>query len=215
MDKQFLVYNFLHFFTLFVAIAAGIISFRKLSTGQKIIFAEQIMYLATGIWSSYRIYNGLYSIPVTSLSEFMCYGIEFFYFDYELRTHRKKYLFRICGVLLLSIIPLQWINCGSLNYRGDSQIPIFLYLIIFNLYCIIYRPVDLSNIILRWAILLYNAGTFLLVTYKDYLIWEVDPNISGKLTTASYRLSDIQLLLISISFLMAYFQKKKTLQLQE
>jgi hypothetical protein len=215
MDKQFLVYNFLHFFTLFVAIAAGIISFRKLSTGQKIIFAEQIMFLATGIWSSYRIYNGLYSIPVNSLSEFLCYGIEFFYFDYELRTHRKNYLFRICGILLLSIIPLQWMIVGSLNYRGDSQIPISLYLIIFNFYCIICRPVNLSNMILRWALLSYNAGTFLLVTYKDYLIWEVDPNISGKLTTASYRLSDIQLLLITISFLMAYFQKKKTLQLQE
>ena len=90
MECQFILYNILHFFTLIVAIAAGIISFRKLSIGQKLIFAEQVMFLATGIWSSYRIYNGLYSIPVNALSEFMCYGIEFFYFDYELRTHRKK-----------------------------------------------------------------------------------------------------------------------------
>jgi len=215
MDKQFLVYNFLHFFTLFVAIAAGGISNSKLSIGQKIIFVELIINLISGIYSSYRIYNGLYSVPVVSLNEFMCYGIEFFYFDYELNAFRKRRLFRICGVLLLSIMPLQWMIFGSLNYRGDSQIPISLYLIVLNFYCIICRPVNLSNMILRWALLFYNAGTFLLVTYKDYLIWEVDPNIAGKLTTASYRLSDIQLLLITISFLMANFQKKKMLQLQE
>lgn len=212
MDYQFIACEFLHFFTLILAIAAGIISFRKLSNGQKIIFAEQIMFLATGIWSSYRIYHGLYSIPIVSLSEFMCFGIEFFYFDNELRAHRKKNLFRICGIFLLSIIPIQWLFEGSLIYRGESQIPISLYLIIFNFYCIIYRPVNLSNMILRWALLFYNAGTFLLVTCKDYLTWKLDQNLALKLTRLSYRLSDIELLLITISFLAAYFGKEKPRQ---
>jgi hypothetical protein len=215
MEQPFIVKIILHHFTLFVAITAGAISFRKLSVGQKIIWGECCLTLSLGIWTAIRIYYGFYSTPIVSTFEFICYGIELVYIDYELGAFRKKKLFRILGVFLLSLIPLNWIYCWSLNYRGASQILISLYLITFYFYCIIYRPANHSNMILRWALLFYVMGNFLHATFKDFIIWKLEPELSRTISNVSYRLGDIEFFLITISFLMAYFQKKKTLQFQE
>ena len=90
MEQSFIHKFISHFTLLFVAIAAGIMTLRKLSTGQKIIFAQLISCLVFAIWSLFRINNGLYSAPVVSIAEFICYGIELAYIDWELKEFKKK-----------------------------------------------------------------------------------------------------------------------------
>jgi len=215
MEKSFIIMNILHYSTLLIVLFVGSITFRRLSTGQKIILVGKCFDLGLAVYGSIRIYNGLYSVPIVSVAEFIWLGIQLVYVDHELRIMRNKKLFRILGVLFLSIIPLHWIFFGGLNYRGVSQTLISLYLIIAYFYCITYRPVNTSGQLLRWGLLLSITCNFLFAVFVDYITWKMQIDFGDTLIMLYYRVVDVEQLLITISFLMAYFQKKKTHQLQE
>ena len=215
MEQSFLLKFLLHFFTLFIALFAGSISFRRLSNGQKIILAHNYVVLFFGIWGAIRIYNGLYSIPLNSVGEFIVLGIQLLYIDNELEIFRKKKLFRIVGVILLISIPLQWMILGSLNYQSDSTILVHLYVISCLFYCIIYRPVNTSDQLLRWALLLFGTGYFFHAVFADYITWNLAHDLSLRLTKLFYRLSDLEMLLIAISFLMSNFRNKNSYQIKD
>lgn len=209
MEQSFIIKHVLHYSTLLIAIFAGSITFRSLSIGQKIILVGKSIDLILALYGSIRIYNGLYSVPVVSVAEFIFLGIQLVYLDHEVKTIRKKELFRLLGVLLLSIIPMQWFFWGGLNYRGDSGILISLYLIIAYFYCITNRPVNTSEQILRWGLLLTITCNFLHTVFADYISWNLQTDAALIYMNLYYRIFDIELILITISFIMAYLRRKK------
>jgi hypothetical protein len=84
-----------------------------------------------------------------------------------------------------------------------------LFLSIFIFYSILTRPTSNANQMLRWARLCFWLGDFFIVIYNNFLTWEMadEPAIQLNLIHRFVLINtDI---LMSISFLMAYFQKKK------
>ncbi len=68
---------------------------------------------------------------------------------------------------------------------------------------------------LRWALLIYWLGDLLNVVFQNLMVWKMDPEFGRKTMLIHHAVTKIKEILIIISFLMAYFKKEKTLQLQE
>ena len=198
-----------------IGLIIGSITYRHLSIGQKIIYTELWFIAIFGAWAVIRINNGLYSIPVYSIGSLFFYGLELIYIDYELKVFRKKKLFRTLGILLLSGIPVHWVIVRSLNYFSDVLILIHLFFSFFLFYCIVNRPTNIANQILRWAFIIYWLGDLFYIVFQNSISWEISTEFGIKIMSIHHKVTKLEEILISISFLMAYFQKKKTLQLQE
>jgi hypothetical protein len=215
MNAQVIVESILMHLSLLTGLISGGIVYRYLSIEQRIIYVRCLVVVFFGVWATIRVYNGMYNIVVYTIGDFFFYGIDIIYVDYELKSFRKKKLFRILALLLLSGIPLNWIISGNLNLQSDVVIIMHLFLSIFIFYSILTRPTSNANQMLRWARLCFWLGDFFIVIYNNFLTWEMadEPAIQLNLIHRFVLINtDI---LMSISFLMAYFQKKKTLQLQE
>ena len=145
---------------------------------------------------------------------FFFYGVELIYVDYELKVFRKKKLFRVMGILLLICIPTYWIIVRNLNYQSDAIILIHLFLSFFLFFCIVNRPTTIANQLLRWALLIYWIGDIIFVIFRNLITWEVNIELGKKMMLMHYGIANLKILLICISFLTAYFRRKK-LQLQE
>jgi len=198
-----------------IGLIIGGITFRYLSIGQKIIYTQLWFVIILGAWATIRINNGFYSQPVYSIGNLFLYGIELIYIDYELKAFRKKKLFRILGLLLLMCIPLDWIIVRNLNYQSDALILIHLFLSFFLLFCIVNRPTTNANQLLRWALLIFGLGDIIFVVFRNLITWEANIELGKKMMLMHYAIANLKVLLICISFLTAYFKKKKTHQLQE
>jgi hypothetical protein len=196
-----------------IGLVIGAITYRHLSVGQKIIYTQLWVFAIFDTWAAIRIINGLYSIPVYSIGSFFFHGIELIYVDYELNGFRKKKLFRTLGIFLLICIPAHWIIVRNLNYFSDALILIHLFLSSFLFYCIINRPTNSANQMLRWALLIYWLGDLLNVVFQNLMAWKMDPEFGRKIMLIHHTVTKIKEILIIISFLMAYFRRKK-LQLQ-
>jgi hypothetical protein len=66
---------------------------------------------------------------------------------------------------------------------------------------------------LRWALLIYWLGDLLNVVFQNLMAWKMDPEFGRKIMLIHHTVTKIKEILIIISFLMAYFRRKK-LQLQ-
>ena len=215
MEIPFFVNAILKNSMLIIGLIIGAITYRHLSIGQKIIYMELWFFAIFDAWAIIRINKGLYSIPVYSIGNLIFYGIEFIYIDFELNVFRKKKLFRTLGIFLLSCIPAQWIILRSLNYFSDALILIHLFFSSFLFYCIVNRPTNTANQMLRWALLIYWLGDLLNVVFQNLMVWKMDPEFARKIIKIHHAVTKIKEILIIISFLMAYFKKEKTLQMQE
>ena len=197
-----------------IGLIIGGITFRYLSIGQTTIYIQLWLFAIFGAWATIRINNGFYSTSVYSIGVFFFYGVELIYVDYELKVFRKKKLFRVMGILLLICIPTYWIIVRNLNYQSDAIILIHLFLSFFLFFCIVNRPTTIANQLLRWALLIYWIGDIIFVIFRNLITWEVNIELGKKMMLMHYGIANLKILLICISFLTAYFRRKK-LQLQE
>ena len=214
MEIPFYVNAILKNSMLIIGLIIGAITYRHLSIGQKIIYMELWFFAIFDAWAIIRINKGLYSIPVYSIGNLIFYGIEFIYIDFELNVFRKKKLFRTLGIFLLSCIPAQWIILRSLNYFSDALILIHLFFSSFLFYCIVNRPTNTANQMLRWALLIYWLGDLPNVIFQNLIVWKMDLEFGIKIRLIHRIVIYLEVFLIIASFLLAYFRRKK-LQLQE
>jgi ABC-type glycerol-3-phosphate transport system permease component len=111
----------------------------------------------------------------------------------NLGKYTYKSFFRVLALLLLCCIPLHWIVVRDLNQQSEIISIIHIFLSIFILYLILNRPTPLADQLLRWAIIFYLLGDLIFTAFVNEITW----------------VAYIQDVLITISFLIAYFTSKK------
>jgi hypothetical protein len=209
MDVPIIIELILRHTSVIVILILGSMVFRHLSVGQRIIYLRYIIVAIFGFWASIRVINGMYSIPVYSIGSFFFYLIYVWYVDYELGNYKYKKFFRMLALLLLSCIPLHWIVVRDLNQQSEIISIIHIFLSIFILYLILNRPTPLADQLLRWAIIFYLLGDLIFTAFVNEITWGISVELSKKLSLLHYAVAYIQDVLITISFLIAYFTSKK------
>jgi hypothetical protein len=211
MEISIWVESLLRHIAVIIAIVVGSLVLKHLSTRQKIIYSLLWLVLIFGIWATIRISNGLYSIIVYNIGGLFFFSARVLYVNYELKDWGKKYLFNIPALLLLSSFPIHWF-LNDLNKWNELAPLIHLLLSVFLFYSIIKNPVNIADQVLRWAQLIFCLGDFIIVLFDNEITWKLPINISLDLTILHYLIANLELIMITISFCLAYWQSKRSLQ---
>jgi hypothetical protein len=101
---------------------------------------------------------------------------------------------------------------NDLNNFNELNPLIHLLLSVFLFYSIIKNPVNIADQVLRWAQLIFCLGDFIIVLFDNEITWELPLNKSLDLAALHYSIVNLELIMITISFCLAYWQSKRSVQ---